>query len=152
MTQFLKKYAGIIFNAGAGYYLYVTPVLDPALKWILIIGIVLSAVITILSLGTIGMGWAFMMRDTEATDGYEPGGDRAIQMYEVTVDMLSGYTRKQFYVSFASSIGLMAGIMMQGWTILLALEVLGSAIGYGFISWVWSNIHRLHERAHGTTE
>jgi hypothetical protein len=73
-------------------------------------------------------------------------------MYEVTISSLAGYSRTRFYTSFAASLLLMAGIAAQGWVFVLVLEVLGSALGYGFIHWVMNNVAEMHKRAYGSDD
>lgn len=147
----MKFYAGVLVNAAAGYYLLmVNPEAIPVvLYWVMVLGIPFLAILSILSFGTLALGWAFLMGDNE-TENYQPGQERAIQLYEATVDMLRGYSTTRFYMSFAASILLMAGLAQQGWMFVLVIEVLSSAIGYGFIHWVLNNNHKMHERTHGS--
>ncbi len=142
--------AGIFFNAAVGFYLLMVPAeqIDTVLYWMLVIVIPLFAVLSILAFGILSLGWAGMMSEAE-TDNYAPGSKGAIDLYNATVNALNGYTRGRFYVSFACSVLLMAGIAAQGWVFILVLEVLGSAIGYGFVHWVMNNTVAMHKRAYG---
>lgn len=147
----MKFYIGVALNAAIGYYLLmVNPDAIPTIVyWCLVIAVALAAVLSIISFGTLALGWAFMMEDTE-TENYQPGQPRAIQLYDATINMLAGYTKTRFYASFAASVMLMAGLAAQGWVFILVLEVLGSAVGYGFLHWVMNNNHKMHERTHGS--
>ena len=150
MSNAIRYYFVAALNPLAGWYMLTHETLDPVIKWILLIGIPLAAILTILSLGIFALGWVFMMHDTATEGNYAPGKRRPIELYDATVGLLKDYSRTRFYVSFVGSLALMAGISAQGWMFILVLEILGSAIGYGFIHWVMNNVHRMHERAYGS--
>lgn len=150
MRKAVAAASGIFFNAAAGFYLLMVPAeqIPAALYWMLIISIPLFAILSILMFGILSLGWAGMMSNAE-TEHHQPGSERAIDLYKSTIRALDGYTQTRFYVSFAASVLLMAGIAQQGWVFILVLEVLGSAIGYGFIHWVMNNVADMHKRAYG---
>lgn len=151
MNKKFESGAGIVFNAAAGFYMLMVPAeqMPAFLYWMLIIVIPLFAILSILIFGILSLGWAGMMSYTE-TENHQPGSDRAIDMYKATIETLNGCTRLRFYISFAASVLLMAGISQQGWMFILVLEVLGSAIGYGFVHWVMNNVVAMHKRAYGS--
>ena len=149
-NKLLAAASGILLNATAGFYMLMVPQeqMPALLYWGLVVFILMSAGLSIFTFGLLGLGWSGVMSDIEV-DGWQPGSDRVIDLYNSTINALAGYTRTRFYFSFAGSITLMAGLSHQGWMFLLVLEVLGSAIGYGFIYWVMNNVAAMYERAHG---
>jgi hypothetical protein len=153
MNKVFAAASGIFFNAAAGFYLLMVPgeQMSGFVYWVLLIAIALAAILSILSFGILTLGWAGMMSYEETSD-HQPGSKRAIEMYEVTISSLAGYSRTRFYTSFAASLLLMAGIAAQGWVFVLVLEVLGSALGYGFIHWVMNNVAEMHKRAYGSDD
>ena len=153
MNKTFAAASGIFFNAAAGFYLLMVPgeQMSGFVYWTLLIAIALAAILSILSFGILWLGWAGMM-SYEETENHQPGSERAIDMYKATITALDGYSRPRFYTSFAASILLMAGIAAQGWVFVLVLEVLGSAIGYGFIHWVMNNVAEMHKRAYGSED
>jgi len=147
-----KFYAAVTVNAVAGMYLMrIAPdAIPPVLYWIFIICLPLLAVLSIISFGTMALGWALLMSDDELTvKEYAPGTERAKILYDTTVNSLAPYNTLRFYMSFAASMLLIVGIARQEWTFILVLEVLGSALGYGFIHWVMNNLPKMYERSHG---
>lgn len=152
MKRAVASLLGVSFNVAAGVYLYMVPAeqMPPGIYWTLIIAIPIIALLSIFTFGTLTLGWAGMMSGME-TEHHQPGSERAIALYDATIGALKDYSRLRFYISFAASILLMAGIAAQGWTFILVLEILGSAIGYGFVHWVMNNVRRMHERAYGKT-
>ena len=149
MIKFVSFYFGIFLNAAAGVYLYLLRPEHDFWYWLLILGIAIWAILSVFSFGFLSLAWAAIMKSDRSAATPEML-EYMKTVYTTTVESLKQYSKFRFYASFVSSIVLMAGIAQQGLVFVLALEVLGSAIGYGFVSWAMANNHLMHQKVYGT--
>ena len=140
----MKKQADNIFTFGIGALLIVaantSTAIWPLARWGISGLVIIGAIIAIVSFSGFSIFWSGALK---RLDLYGPNCERheiALKAYEDSVASVEPYKSSiTFFISFAGSLTLMAGLLLQGWYIALGLEILGSAIGYGFIHYFQVN-------------
>ena len=145
---------GIIANFLIGWVLFVSEPNSLPTWLVIALGtmIVLASSVNILAFGLYSLGWRNMLSNISEDDAlvyFRPGTDDAKDFYKKTLEMIGDTRWWRIYLSFAASIMLMIGILTQGWMLVLVFEVLGSAIGYGFIRWAIPNLPEMKKVAYG---
>lgn len=140
----MKALADTIFSFGLGSFLITAAVHDVAvpdfLMWGVTILILISAYVSIKGFGAHATFWTFAL---DNLDTYGPKGERhetALEMHDISKAIVEPYSGPaKFFLSFAGSLMVLAGLMMQGWYLPLIAEAASSALGYGFIHYFQVN-------------
>lgn len=144
------KYLSTVVNFIMAGILYYGPVLEGFSLWfcMLLVGVV--AALNIFVFGMFAFGWSSMLNDPNSVQYFAPGSERSQRIYRSTRNVLRYYdSRIAFWLSVASSVSLMLGMVQQGWTVVLLMEIVASAIAYNFIHWASLRIPAMYLRAYG---
>lgn len=146
-------YIGILINAVLGGILYFTPSLAGFGKYAIMIGVLLLSCASLFVFGTFSLGWSMLMSPQFASQEkpgtkFYPGSEQCLRIFKSTMFLVTPLSGFRFWLSVLSSFLIMFGLMMQGWTIVLVLEVLSSSVGYGFLSWAIKNKDSMYARTH----
>lgn len=145
------KYLSTALNFVFGAILYYGPVLEGFRMWVAMFAGSVFALMSIFVFGMFAYGWHAMLTDPNSYDYFTPGQPRAVKVYRSTANILRYYdSRFAFWMSVASSVFLMLGMVSQGWKVVLFLEIISSALSYNFIHWASQRLPEMHLRAHGT--
>lgn len=107
---------------------------------ILSVMILFSAISSIIFFGAHGIFWKTVLSHLETFGPDADNNERALKVFEDCSEAIKSYRQPIiFYASFGGSLVLMSGLLMQGWYFTLVCEILGSAIGYGFIRYFQIN-------------
>jgi len=133
-----------IFSFGMGSYLIAAAQtgteIPNVLVWGITILVLLSAYIALRGYGAHATFWNFALQRLDIYGPNKERHDTALEMYDFTKEAVAPYDGPiKFFVSFAGSLVVMAGLMMQGWYLPLAAEAAASALGYGFIHYFQVN-------------
>ena len=140
----MVKHADNIFTYCMGIFLIVATQVNfvvPTFAHGVIATLVIIA--ALVSIGWFGLHGAFWTGVLQDLDNYGPNGPQhedALKRFDDTSNSTAYYSNPFiFFLSFGGSLTLMAGLFLQGWYFTLGLEILGSAIGYGFIHYFQVN-------------
>ena len=148
--NWLKTHSITVFSFGVGIYMLNTE-LGIALHWIFGILIVFASLATLLQYGIVAIGWKGAMAHPEL---FGPGGDsheRTLKLYDWSIEVTRPYHNKiNIYISFVADILLMAGLLHQGWNILLGMQFVSCVIGYATITSFLTNFHNIYAFMNGS--
>ena len=153
----MKAATDTIFSFGMGSYLIAAAQTGTTIPNLLVWGItglvLFSAYVSVREMGAHATFWTFAL---ERLDIYGPNKERhktALEMYDYTQEFVAPYDGPiKFFVSFAGSLVVMAGLLMQEWYLPLAAEVLASALGHGFVHYFQVNKIDILSQITGTDE
>ena len=140
----MKAMADTIFSYGLGSYLITSAVHDVAvpnfLMWGITILILISAYVSLKGFGAHASFWNVALNNL---DIYGPKAERhktALEMFDFSKAIVEPYSGPaKFFLSFAGSMTVLAGLMMQGWYAPLIAEAASSALRLGFIHYFQVN-------------
>ncbi len=147
----MKQFADNIFTFGVGGFLIAAAnagtEIWPFTHWLVAALVIIGALVSIVTYGGFGIFWVSALKHL---DIYGPNCERhdfALETYEESAASVEPYKSPSiFFLSFVGSLILMVGLLLQGWHIALGFEVLGSAVGYGFIHYFQINRHLILEQ------
>lgn len=153
----MKAFADNIFAFGMGAYLIasaqVGKPLPDFLFWGLTALVLISAYVSIKGLGAHATFWKFAL---VRLDIYGPNKERhktALEMFDYTKEIVAPYDGPvKFFLAFAGSLALMAGLMVQEMYLPLIAEAAASAFGFGFIHYFQVNKIDILSQITGTNE
>ena len=134
----MKVATDTFFSFALAFYLIVSAQVGvevPAfLMWAVWILVIISSYLAIRGFGAHVTFWSIAL---ERLDVYGPNRERhdvALEMFDLTNAAVEPYGGPlKFYLSFASSLALMSGLMLQEWYVPLVFEAAASVLGYSFI-------------------
>lgn len=140
----MKKQADNIFTFGVGTFLILSANqnldLPSLVMWGISILVVIAGLLSIFGFSGHGIFWNTALKNL---DIYGPNGtkhDTALEIFDKSKAVVEPYNNPiMFFLSFAGSLTLMSGLLLQGWYVPLGFEIGGSAIGYGFIHYFQIN-------------
>lgn len=140
----MRKNADNIFTFGVGTFLIVASQnaveIWTIAHWILLFLIIAGAIVSIVIYGGFSIFWIAALK---RLDIYGPNCELhefAMKAFKNSAESVAPYKHPILLgLSFAGSLTLMSGLLLQGWYIALGFEILGSAIGYGFIHYFQIN-------------
>jgi len=140
----MKNYIDNIFTFGVGMLLISAAnagiEIWDAVHWIFAGMIIYSALVSMVSFGGFGLFWVSALKHLDVFGPNCERHDYALETYKESAASVEPFKNpSMFFLSFAGSLTLMAGLLLQGWHITLGFEIAGSAIGYGFIHYFQMN-------------
>ena len=123
------------------------------LVWGLTALVLISSYVAIKGIRAHALFWEFALENLEI---YGPNKERhktALEMFDYTKEVVEPYNGPaKFYLAFAASLVLMAGLLMQELYLPLIAEVASSAFGFGFIHYFQVNKFDILGQITGTDE
>lgn len=153
----MRKKADNIFTFGVGTFLIVAAntgtEIWPLAHWIVAGMVIYSSLISIISFGGFGMFWVSALKHLDVFGPNCKRHDFAMETFKESAASVEPYkTLSMFFLSFAGSLTLMAGLLLQQWYVTLGFEIVGSAIGYGFIHYFQINRNMILSQITGADE
>ena len=153
----MRKQADNIFTFGVGMFLIVAANTGTEIwslsHWIIAGMVIFGAVFSIITFGGFGVFWPSALKHLDIFGPNCKGHDFAMETFKESVASVEPYKNPTaLFVSFAGSLTLMAGLMLQGWYVSLVFEIASSAIGYGFIHYFQINRNMILGQITGSDE
>jgi len=153
----MRALADNIFSFGMGSFLItaaqVGKDVPDFMVWGLTALILLSAYVSAKGIGAHATFWTFAL---ERLDIYGPNKERhdtALEMFDYTKELVAPYDGPaKFFLAFAGSLTLMAGLLVQEMYLPLIAEAASSAFGFGFIHYFQVNKIDILGQITGTDE
>ena len=140
----MRKQADNIFTFGVGTFLIVAANIGteiwPLTHWIVSGLVIFGSIVSITIYGEFGFFWATALKHLDVFGPNCERHDLALEAYEESAKSVEPFKKpSMFFLSFAGSVMLMSGLLLQKWYVPLSFEIIGSAVGYGFIHYFQIN-------------
>lgn len=140
--SFAGEFGHSIFNFGLGFYLVVAHTIPSWAGWLITGFTVVFGMLATVRFANIAFFWSLAFNNR---DYFMPGGelhDRGERMFNHTVNSVFDYRNKEtFWISVASSLVFMAGLIEHQLWIAFAVEAVASVVGYSVIRAFLTNFH-----------